>query len=242
MRALIIDDERLAREELRELLAAHPEIEVVGEAANGPEAQKRIAELHPDLLFLDIRMPEQNGFELLQELEPPVPEVIFVTAYDKYALQAFENSALDYLVKPVEPERLERALAKLRKLEPAAAANAGAPAGGALTPDSQVFVREGDRCWFVPVRDIILLEADGSSTRVFFANHKPVLPRALTALEARLPADRFFRINRSQIVNLQCIENIEPWFSRSLKVRLKGGLEVEFSRRQALAFRETQGL
>lgn len=244
MRALIIDDERLAREELRELLAAHPEIEIVGEAANGPEAQKRIAELQPDLLFLDIQMPEQNGFELLQELEPPVPEVIFVTAYDKYALQAFENSALDYLVKPVEPERLAKAVARLRKLEPAAAAagRAGGELAGALTADSQVFVRDGDRCWFVPLRDIVLLEADGSSTRVYFGGHKPVLPRALTALETRLPADQFFRINRSQIVNLKCIENIEPWFSRSLRVKLKGGLEVEFSRRQALVFRESQGL
>ena len=245
MRALIIDDERLAREELRELLAAHPEIEVVGEAANGPEAQKRIAELQPDLLFLDIQMPEQNGFELLQALEPPVPEVIFVTAYDKYALQAFENNALDYLVKPVEPERLARAVERLRKLEPAAMPSAEgepAPATGALKDESQVLVRDGDRCWFVPVRDIVLLEAEGSSTRVFFGNNKPVLSRALTALEARLPADRFFRINRSQIVNLKCIENIEPWFSRSLRARLKGGIEVEFSRRQALAFRETQGL
>lgn len=244
MRALIIDDERLAREELRELLAAHPEIEIVGEAANGPEAQKRIAELQPDLLFLDIQMPEQNGFELLQELEPPVPEVIFVTAYDKYALQAFENSALDYLVKPVEPERLAKAVARLRKLEPAdaAAGRAGGELAGALTADSQVFVRDGDRCWFVPLRDIVLLEAEGSSTRVYFGGHKPVLPRALTALESRLPADQFFRINRSQIVNLKCIENIEPWFSRSLRVKLKGGLEVEFSRRQALVFRESQGL
>jgi len=243
MRALIIDDERLAREELRELLAAHPEIEVVGEAANGPEAQKRIAELQPDLLFLDIQMPEQNGFELLQALEPPVPEVIFVTAYDKYALQAFENNALDYLVKPVEPERLDRAIARLRKLEPAAgAAQSGAVATGALTAESQVFVRDGDRCWFVPLQDIVLFEAEGSSTRVYFGTHKPVLPRALTALEARLPAAQYFRINRSQIVNLKCIETIEPWFSRSLRVKLKGGLEVEFSRRQALAFRETQGL
>ncbi|HLP06959.1 MAG TPA: response regulator [Opitutaceae bacterium] len=241
MKALIIDDERLAREELRELLAAHPEIEIVGEAANGPEAQKRIAELQPDLLFLDIQMPEQNGFELLQSLEPPVPEVIFVTAYDKYALQAFENSALDYLVKPVEPERLARAIGRLHKVEAATGFAPAAPSG-ALTAESQVFVREGDRCWFVALGDIVLFEADGSSTRVFFGGHKPVLPRALTALEARLPADRFFRINRSQIVNLKCIESIEPWFSRSLRAKLKGGLEVEFSRRQSLAFREAQGL
>jgi DNA-binding LytR/AlgR family response regulator len=111
-----------------------------------------------------------------------------------------------------------------------------------LREDDRVFVREGDRCWFVPLRDIVLLEADGSSTRVYFGNQKPLLPRALTALEARLPADHFFRINRAQIVNLKCIETIEPWFSRSLRVKLKGGMEVEFSRRQALAFRESQGL
>lgn len=237
MRALIIDDERLAREELRALLAVHPEIEVVGEAANGPEAQTRIAELRPELLFLDIQMPEQTGFELLAALEPPLPQVIFVTAYDRFALQAFESNALDYLVKPVEPERLARALARLALAEKPPLA-----AEGALAAESRVFVRDGDRCWFVPVRDLVLLEADGSATRVYFGREKPLLARALTVLEARLPADRFFRINRSQIVNLQCIESIEPWFSRSLRAKLTGGLEVEFSRRQALAFRETQGL
>ena len=237
MRALIIDDERLAREELRELLAVHPEIEVVGEAANGPQARTRIAELQPELLFLDIQMPEQNGFELLAALEPPLPQVIFVTAYDKFALQAFENNALDYLVKPVEPERLARALNRLPPPEKAPAA-----AEGLLSADGRVFVRDGDRCWFVPVRDFVLLEAEGSATRVHFGKEKPLLARALTELEARLPADRFFRINRSQIVNLQCIESIEPWFSRSLRAKLTGGLEVEFSRRQSLAFRETQGL
>ncbi|MBK8476357.1 MAG: response regulator [Opitutaceae bacterium] len=237
MRALIIDDERLAREELRALLAAHPEIEVVGEAANGPQAQARITELRPELLFLDIQMPEQTGFELLGALEPPLPQVIFVTAYDRFALQAFESNALDYLVKPVEPERLARALARL-----ALAEKPPLSAEGPLAAEARVFVRDGDRCWFVPVRDLVLLEADGSATRVYFGREKPLLARALTVLEARLPTDRFFRINRSQIVNLQCIESIEPWFSRSLRAKLTGGLEVEFSRRQALAFRETQGL
>ncbi len=237
MRALIIDDERLAREELRALLAAHPEIEVVGEAANGPQARARIAELRPELLFLDIQMPEQTGFELLDVLEPPLPQVIFVTAYDRFALQAFESNALDYLVKPVEPERLARAVARLALAEKPALA-----AEGPLAAEARVFVRDGDRCWFVPVRDLVLLEADGSATRVYFGRDKPLLARALTVLESRLPADRFFRINRSQIINLQCIESIEPWFSRSLRAKLTGGLEVEFSRRQALAFRETQGL
>lgn len=243
MKTLIIDDERLAREELRELLRAYPDIEIASEAANGPEARARIAALRPDLIFLDIQMPEQNGFELLQELEPPLPEVVFVTAYDKYALKAFESSALDYLVKPVDPERLARTIARLRKIESVAAPSADVPAPqGALRDDSQVFLRDGDRCWFVAVRDIVMLEAEGSATRVYFGGHKPVLPRALSALEARLPSEHFFRINRAQVVNLRCVESIEPWFSRCLRAKLKGGLEVEFSRRQSLAFRERQGL
>ncbi len=248
MRAVLIDDERLAREELRGLLAAIPEIEVCGEAANVTEALKLIPKLRPDLLFLDIEMPGRTGFDLLAALPPPHPQLIFVTAFDAFALRAFEVNALDYLVKPVHPRRLAAAVAKVRaRLDPAAPAADG-PSLAADEPtaplreDDSVFVREGDRCWFVPVRSLRLLEADGNHTRLHFGEDRPLLYRTLTAMEARLPATLFLRANRSQLVNLAFIEKVEPWFSGSVKVRLRGGSEVEFSRRQAQIFRDRTSL
>lgn len=244
MKALIIDDERLARAELRRLLAAHPEIEVAGEAANADEAEAAIRTARPDVLFLDIEMPGGTGFDLLARLPPPAPRVIFTTAYDAFALRAFEINALDYLLKPVDPARLADAVARLgdavRGAPVAPEGEDGKPAQ--LGEEDQVFVREGDRCWFVAVRTIRLLESEGNYTRLFFDSEKPLLYRSLNSMEERLPARLFFRANRSQIINLGCIEKIEPWFSGGLKVRLKGGLESELSRRQAQAFRERMSL
>jgi two-component system LytT family response regulator len=243
MKALLIDDERLARSELRRLLSKTPDIMIVGEAANSDDARARIAELHPDLLFLDIQMPGDDGFVLLESLEPPLPQVIFTTAYDEFALKAFEFNALDYLMKPVDPVRLEAALEKLRD-------RAGVPPGTApsaqpiarLKPEDKVFVREGERCWFVEVKSIRLMESEGNYTRVHFADAQPQLFRSLNAMEERLDPRVFFRANRRQIINLAWIERIEPWFSGSLQVHLKGGLKVELSRRQAQAFREQMSL
>ena len=243
MTALIIDDERHARAEMRRLLAAHPEVEIVGEAANSGDALQRIAESTPQLLFLDIQMPQQTGFELLSRLTAPVPQIIFTTAYDEFALRAFEVNALDYLLKPVDPARLAQALGRL----PAPSSQSS---NDAASPDSQVplqegdrvFIREEDRCWFLPVRDIHLLESEGNYTRVHVPGQKPMIYRSLNALEERLPASLFFRANRSQIINLHWIESIEPWFSGGLKLHLGGNLEVEVSRRQALLFRERNSL
>lgn len=248
MRAVLIDDERLAREELRGLLSAFPEIEVCGEAANVTEALKLIPKLRPDLLFLDIEMPGRSGFDLLAALPPPHPQLIFVTAFDAFALRAFEVNALDYLVKPVHPQRLAAAIAKIRaRLDPAIpTADAPPPASDEpsvpFREDDSVFVREGDRCWFIPVRSLWLLEADGNHTRLHFGEDRPLLYRTLAAMEARLPATLFLRANRSQLVNLAFIEKVEPWFSGSIKVRLRGGPEVEFSRRQAQLFRDRTSL
>jgi two-component system LytT family response regulator len=241
MKALLIDDERLARAELRRLLAAHPELEVVGEAANAKQAREQIATLHPDLLFLDVQMPGESGMELLEALEPPAPEVIFTTAFDEFAVKAFELNALDYLLKPVDPARLAAALAKLRtkRTTPAPAEKS---ARERLAAEDKVFVREGDRCWFVEVRSIRLLESEGNYTRVHFDTAQPQLFRSLNAMEERLDPKFFFRANRRQIINLAWIDKIEPWFSGGLLVHLKGGAKVELSRRQAQEFREKMSL
>jgi two-component system LytT family response regulator len=247
MKVVLIDDERLAREELRGLLSEFPDLEIVGEAANVTEALKLVPKLRPDLLFLDIEMPGRTGFDFLAALPPPHPQLIFATAFDAFALRAFEVNALDYLMKPVHPQRLAAAVAKVRaRLAPASSATDPAERPdeptAPLREDDSVFVREGDRCWFIPVRSLRLLEADGNHTRLYFGEDRPLLYRTLGAMETRLPASLFLRANRGQLVNLTFIEKVEPWFSGSIKVRLRGGPEVEFSRRQAQLFRERTAL
>jgi two-component system LytT family response regulator len=240
MKALLIDDERLARNELRRLLAAHAGVEIIGEAVDVEDALEKITALKPDLLFLDVQMPGADGFALLEQLEAPMPLVIFTTAYDEFAVKAFEFNALDYLLKPVDPNRLVAALEKLRNH----AVRPVDPAGGRdrLGLDDKVFVREGDHCWFVPVKTIRLLESEGNYTRVHFDDHQPQLFRSLIAMEERLDTRHFFRANRKQVINLAWVEGIEPWFSGGLLVKLKGGLKVELSRRQAQDFRERMSL
>jgi len=242
MKALIVDDERLARNELRRMLAVHPDIEIVGEAVDVEDAMEKVAALNPGLIFLDVQMPGADGFSLLERLEPPLPAVIFTTAYDEFAVKAFEFNALDYLLKPVDPNRLVAALEKLRTREVAAAAEGGAGPAPRLALDDKVFVREGDRCWFVPVKNIRLLESEGNYTRLHFDDQKPQLFRSLTAMEERLDPRNFFRANRKQVINLTWVEGIEPWFSGGLLVKLKGGPKVELSRRQAQDFRERMSL
>lgn len=241
MKALLIDDERLARSELRRMLAKHPDIAVIGEAANADEARARVAEFRPDLLFLDIQMPGDDGFTLLESLEPPLPQVIFTTAYDEFAVKAFEFNALDYLMKPVDPARLAAALEKL-KAHTAGGSAASLERLARLAPEDKVFVREGERCWFVEVKSIRLMESEGNYTRVHFGDAQPQLFRSLNAMEERLDPRCFFRANRRQIINLAWIDRIEPWFSGGLLVHLKGGPKVELSRRQAQAFREKMSL
>ena len=241
MKALLVDDERLARNELRRLLAAHADIEIVGEAVDVPDALAKVGVLKPELIFLDVQMPGADGFSLLEQLEPPLPQVIFTTAYDEFAVKAFEFSALDYLLKPVDPNRLVAALEKLRPRGSAAPFEPGT-ASHRLTLEDKVFVREGDRCWFVPVKNLRLLESEGNYTRLYFDDQKPQLFRSLTAMEERLDAKSFFRANRKQVINLAWVEGIEPWFSGGLLVKLKGGMKVELSRRQAQDFRERMSL
>jgi two-component system LytT family response regulator len=244
MKVLLIDDERLARNELRRLLEAFPTLKVAGEAANAKQAREQMAALKPDLLFLDVQMPGETGMDLLESLAPPAPQVIFTTAYDEFAVKAFELNALDYLLKPVDPARLAAAIGRLSaRLPGAPAVNGAAPdLRGQLAAGDKVFVREGDRCWFVELGQIRLLESEGNYTRVHFGDAQPQLFRSLNAMEERLDPKFFFRANRRQIINLSWISGIEPWFSGGLLVLLKGGEKVEISRRQAQEFRDRMSL
>ena len=237
LRALIVDDERLARSELRRLLRAHARIEIVGEAENAAAARRAIDDLELDLLFLDVQMPGETGFDMLASLES-VPLVVFTTAYDEYALRAFEVSALDYLIKPVDPKRLartvERLLATWTPDDDPAAGRASAP----LSPNDRVFVTAGERSWLVELGTIRLFEAEGNYTRVHFGREKPLINRSLGQLEARLDPRAFFRANRSQIINLKAVRRIHTWFGGGLMAELEDGQEVTLSRRRARAFRE----
>jgi two-component system LytT family response regulator len=228
MKALLIDDERLARLELRRLLAAHPEVEIAGEARTGEEALVLIAETDPDLLFLDIQMPGMTGLELLERVDD-VPQVIFTTAYDEYAIRAFEVNALDYLLKPIAPPRLAAALARVRPR-------------AERSRLEQVFVRDGDRCWIVRLPEIFLLESEGNYTRVCFGAERPLIRRSLNALEEQLDPAMFFCAGRREIINLRWIEKVDIGVSGGLVVTLRGGRTVEMSRRQSARLKEILSL
>jgi two-component system, LytTR family, response regulator len=244
MRALVIDDERLARKELINLLNQLETVEVVGEAVNVDDAKEKIDQLQPDVIFLDIQMPEKTGFDLLEELDN-LPHVIFTTAYDEYALKAFQVNALDYLLKPIEPKRLEDAVQKLLgKMDGIAKRDEqeGTFNQKKLTLEDQVFVKDGDRCWFVRLSNVRLFESDGNYIKVYFDNFKPMIHKSLNALDERLDEKSFFRASRKHIINLGWVEGIEPWFNGGLVVTLKGGGRIEVSRRQAARFKEMMSL
>ena len=243
IRAIIIDDERLARNELKKLLMDFPEIEVIAEAANASEGVEKIDSLNPDLIFLDIQMPGKTGFDMLSELER-APNVIFTTAYDEYALKAFEVNALDYLLKPVEPKRLADALQKLQLEEDKEPISDHAISvnRSILGEHDQVFVKDGERCWFVKLSDIRLFESVGNYAKVYFGANKPLILKSLNALEERLDEKVFFRANRKHIVNLRLIEKIEPYFNGGLLLEMKGGEKIEVSRRQTVKFKEMMSL
>jgi two-component system, LytTR family, response regulator len=231
MKALVVDDEPLARRELRRLLAAFPIVQVVGEAGNIDEARERIEALCPDVVFLDIQMPGGTGFDLLAQLDR-VPRIVFTTAYDQYAVKAFEVNALDYLLKPVEPERLATAIRKIQESSP----RETPPTGSA--PLEQLFIKDGPRCWFVPLRQVSLMTSEGNYVRLHWGKERPLLGRSLSSLEQKLDPKRFFRANRAQILNLEFIQQVESGEGGRLYVQLRDGPEVEVSRRQARELKE----
>jgi two-component system, LytTR family, response regulator len=238
MKALIIDDERLARKELKNLLEAHPSIEIVGEAKNADEAEKKIEEFNPDLLFLDIQMPGRTGFQLLESLDW-APMVVFTTAYDQHALKAFEVNALDYLLKPIVAERLSEAVHKVMDKERIKSGRLGEKKLGL---EDQIFVKDGEQCWFVNLASVRMFESEGNYIKVFFDTHHPMIHKSLNAVDEKLDERTFFRASRKHIVNLSWVDAIEPWFNGGLIVKLKGGDKVEVSRRQASRFKDLMSL
>jgi two-component system LytT family response regulator len=240
--AIIIDDERLARTELKKLLLDHAEIEVVDEATNVDDALEKIELHNPELIFLDIQMPSKTGFDLLAEIGKS-PKVIFTTAYDEYALKAFDVNALDYLLKPIEPRRLHDAILKVQDEISKEKAEANANYNrGLLSETDQVFVKDGERCWFIKLSEIRLFESVGNYAKVFFGTNKPLILKSLNALEERLDERVFFRANRKHIINLRWVEKIEPYFNGGLLADLRGGDRVEISRRQTVKFKEMMSL
>ena len=235
---LIIDDERLAREEVRRALEGYPEFKIVGEANNAAVAVDLIEKEHPDIIFLDIHMPEKSGFDLLEELGT-VPEVVFTTAYDQYAVQAFEVNALDYLVKPLREERFAKTIEKvkleLQKKEEAAKTQP-------LNIHQKIFIKDGENVYFIPLAEIRFIESMDNYARLYFGNEKAMVKRSLNQLEEKLDPNTFFRANRSQIINTEYIEEIHPYFNNKLKIVLTSGESVEVSSRQSVKFKKRNSL
>jgi two-component system, LytTR family, response regulator len=234
VKALIVDDEPIARRELRRLLSVHTDVQVVGEAGGAAEAERALAALGPDLLFLDIQMPTRTGLQLLESLED-APQVIFTTAHDEHALRAFELGALDYLLKPIAPARLALALDRVRQ-------RLILPAGDTLSMTRPLLVRDGDDAWLVTLNDVSVIEAAGNYVQLHFGDRRPLLLHALGALERRLDPDHFFRASRSTIVNLDHVERFETGVRLELIASMRGGRTVTFSRRQSQEFRHKRGL
>jgi two-component system LytT family response regulator len=242
IKCLIIDDERLARQELRRILENHKNIEILDECGTADEAITKIEELKPDLIFLDIQMPGKNGFDVLEEIIY-TPEVIFVTAYDEFALKAFEVSALDYILKPVEEDRFDESLKKvIQKINDKRSEVGSSYSEEQLGQNDQVFVKDGDKCWFIELGKIRLFESEGNYVRVYFDNNKPLILKSLNNLDKKLNDKLFFRANRKHIINLKWIDKIETWFNGGLLVILKDDKKIEISRRQAVKLKDRMSL
>jgi two-component system LytT family response regulator len=237
MRVIIVDDEPLARAVLREHLAAYADVEIVGECANGFEAVKAIAELAPDLVFLDIQMPRLDGFEVV-ELAGAKAQYVFVTAYDQFALRAFEVHALDYLLKPFSRERLEQALAHARGRlgsPQAGAAAAGAvaaahEAGQRRSPLERILIRDGARVQVIPAAQIDYIEAQDDYVQVVASGRAWLKSQRLAELEEQLDPGAFLRVHRSYIVSLAAIERIDPSGKDGHCAVLRGGARIPVSR------------
>jgi two-component system, LytTR family, response regulator len=238
IQTILVDDERLAREGLKNLLKEHTEIQIIGEASNVDEALEMIDKLKPQLIFLDIQMPEKTGFDLLEDLIE-TPFIIFTTAYDEFAIKAFEVNALDYLLKPIQKDRLGEAILKAKKqIEELRLEKLRAR----LMPDEKVFIRDGDRCWYIKLDEIKMIESAGNYAKIYFDKYQPLIHRTLNSLDERLSDQIFFRANRQQIINLNYLDRIEPFFNSGFLFYMKDGSKIEVSRRQAVKFKETMSL
>lgn len=229
IRTIIIDDERLAREELKRLTAKWEEIQIISEAENAFEAKKLIHLHQPDLLFLDIQMPKKNGFELLEELDL-VPVVIFVTAFDQYAIQAFEVSALDYIVKPIHTERfdkcIQKAIFQIQKQQKEI-----------KQTKQQIFIKDANKCYFIKLNEISYIKSIGNYAQLHFNGNSVMVKRSLNYLEDTLP-DYFFRCNRSEIINHHFIDQINPLNKGALQIQLTTQHVIDLSDRKSVIFKE----
>ncbi|MCG2462168.1 response regulator transcription factor [Flavobacteriaceae bacterium F89] len=235
-KTIIIDDERLAREEVKRALSNYPEFVVIGEAANVDDAIVLIEKENVDLIFLDIHMPEKSGFDLLEELTV-IPEVVFTTAYDQYAVKAFEVNAIDYLVKPLREERFRITIEKIKT-----AFSKRWAKRDTLPMNHKIFIKDGEKCFFIPLTDIRLIQSMDNYARLFFGNEKAMIKRSLNLLAEKLDPTIFFRINRSQIVNTQFIKEIHPYFNGKLQITLTSGESLEVSSRQSAKFKNWNSL
>lgn len=225
---IIVDDERLAREEVKRSLAGYPEFEIVGEAKNYDEAKKQIEAFKPELIFLDIQMPGKSGFDLLESLNE-VPQVVFTTAYNEYAVKAFDIDALDYLVKPLRKERFAITIERIRKKL--------LKTGKYDASEKQVFIKDGNKCFFVQLKDVYLIESADNYARLYFNNRKALIKRSLNQLEETLDSSLFFRISRNQIINTKYISQINNLEKGKLQVRLHKGEPLDVSLRQSVLFK-----
>lgn len=241
LKVLIVDDERLARAEIRKMLEKMPNLNIVGESSHADEAIQMVEELQPDLVFLDIQMPGKTGFELLEELTF-TPEIIFVTAYDEFAIKAFEVNAFDYILKPIEESRLVESVKRAETKLEARKEEEKISSDNTLGLKDQVFVKDGDNCWFVTLEDVSYFESIGNYVRIFFNGNKPLILRSLNSLEKRLDQKVFFRASRKNIINLRWVEKVESWYNGGLLVELKGGAKIEISRRQSAKLKEMMSL
>lgn len=265
-RAIVVDDEPLARERLRRLLDAEPDVHVVAECATGRDAVREVLAQRPDLLLLDVQMPGIDGFGVLRELrseaeagagDTALPLVIFVTAYDQHALRAFDVHAIDYVLKPVEPDRLRDALSRARArhaqasaarrfrdmqrllervMDPAEAGAAGEPAEATLQPRPQgrwterILIREKDKLYFVRTAEVDWIEAAGNYVKLYIGKRTHLIRETMARMEQALDPGQFVRIHRSTIVNLDRVRQMEPWFSGEYMVQMEDGTELRMSR------------
>jgi len=234
MRTIIVDDERLAREEFKSMLLKYPQIEIVGEFKNTIEAEAGIKSLQPDLMFIDIQMPGETGLEFLERIDF-APRTVFVTAYDEFAIKAFELNAFDYVLKPLDSERLDEVISKLdeeNKTPESVKKNK------VLKTGDNILIKDGEKVWFVKIDDIRYFESDGNYVKVYFKEFHPLLLRSLNNLNERIDSRLFFRANRKYLINLNRIVKMETWFNGGLQVELDCGIKIEISRRQAIKFKD----
>lgn len=240
MKAIIVEDSRLARLELKELLKAHSEITVVDEAKNVQEALEKIEAHSPDVIFLDIDLPGGTGFDLLERLEV-LPQVIFTTAYDRYALQAFDVNAIDYLLKPINPEYLKRAIDKLGNTDTSQETNDEESAPTPLKVDNKIFVKDGTKCWLIAIGKIRYFSSSGNHAQIFFEDNKPFVYKALSEIEKRLDESVFIRVSRQYIVNLNNIAEVSME-GANLQLVMDDGKEISVSRRYTSKLRNALSL